>query len=248
MLRNRLPWQFEGAIAEIIEHSFRGVPIKTLVITFPRPLKVLSSREGFREVRVACNNFNPPPLWDFIHKDWELYLAEVLADLNLSRAEVAILSTGVDMDHCVVKTEAYQELRVSAFVTAGVESNAMRIGVDEAGGVEREGKFEQFGTINTILLTNARLSEGAMVRAIITVTEAKTIALQDMDIRSSYNPQLQATGTGTDNIIIVSGEGPDISYCGGHCKMGELMARAVTSATREAIIKHRNGTQGEKEE
>lgn len=247
MVRNKLPWQFEGAVAEIIGHRFRGVPIKTLVISFPHSHKILSSREGFREVRAACNNFNPPPLWDFIHQNWELYLAEVLADLKLSPADVAILSTGVDIDHCVVKTEAYQELRVSAFVTAGVESNAMRIGVDEAGGVERKGKFEQFGTINTILLTNARLSESAMVRAIITVTEAKTIALQDMNIRSSYNPDLQATGTGTDHVIIVSGEGPGISYCGGHCKMGELMARAVTSATREAIVKHQNGIRREKE-
>jgi adenosylcobinamide hydrolase len=224
------------------------VPTKTLVITFPHLLKVLRSREGFKEVRAACNNFNPPPLWDLIHQDWELYLAKVLADLKLSPAEVAILSTGVDMDHCVVKVDAYQELRVSAFVTAGVESNAMRIGVDKAGGMERNGKFERFGTINTILLTNARLSEGAMVRAIITATEAKTIALQDMDIRSSYNPETQATGTGTDNIIIVSGEGPEISYCGGHCKMGELMAGVVASATGEAITKHRSGTKKEKEE
>ena len=246
MFRKRLPWQFEGAVAEIVRHNFRDVPIKTLVISFTHPHKALSSREGFKkkEVRAVCNNFNPPQLWDFIHQNWELYLAEIIVDLKLLPSEVAILSTGVDIDHCAFKVEEYEELNVSAFVTAGVESNAMRIGVDKAGSMEREGKFEQLGTINTILLTNACLSESAMVRSLITVTEAKTIALQDMDIRSSYNPDVQATGTGTDHVIIVSGEGPAVSYCGGHCKMGELMARAVTSATKEAILKHGNTRSG----
>jgi adenosylcobinamide amidohydrolase len=65
----------------------------------------------------------------------------------------------------------------------------------------------------------------------------KVIALEDLDIRSSYNPQIRATGTGTDNAIIVSGEGPRIDYLGGHSKMGELVARAVTSAVKEAIFK-----------
>ena len=244
MLKKRLPWQFEGAVAEIVRHNFRDVPVKTLVISFTHPHKVLSSREGFKEVRAVGNNFNPPPLWDFIHQDWEAYLAQIMVDLKLSRNEVAILSTGVDMDHGVFKVEEYEALNVSAFVTAGVESNAMRIGVDKAGGIEIEGKFEQIGTINIILLTNACLSESAMVRAIITVTEAKTIALQDMDIKSSYTPDIQATGTGTDNVIIVSGDGPKVSYSGGHCKMGEIMARAVTLATKEALLKHgkaRNG-------
>jgi adenosylcobinamide amidohydrolase len=244
MLRKRLPWQFEGAVAEIIRHNFRDVPVKTLVISFTRQHRVLSSREGFKEVRAVGNSFNPPQLWDLIHQNWELYLSEIIVDLKLLPDEVAILSTGVDIDHCAFKVEEYEELNVSAFVTAGVESNAMRIGVDRASGIEREGKFEPVGTINTILLTNACLSESAMVRSLITVTEAKTIALQDMDIRSSYNPSVQATGTGTDQVIIVSGEGPGISYCGGHCKMGELMARAVTSATREAILERGKARSG----
>jgi len=244
MFRKRLYWQFEGAVAEIISHNFRDVPIKTLVISFKHPHKVLSSREGFKEVSAVCNNFNPPQLWDFIHQNWELYLAEIIVDLKLLPGKVAILSTGVDIDHCAFEVEEYEELNVSAFVTAGVESNAMRIGVDKAGNIEREGKFEQIGTINTILLTNACLSESAMVRSLITVTEAKTVALQDMDIRSSYDPNVPATGTGTDNVIIVSGEGPNVSYCGGHCKMGELMARAVTLTTKEAILKHSNTRSG----
>jgi adenosylcobinamide amidohydrolase len=76
-----------------------------------------------------------------------------------------------------------------------------------------------------------------MARSIITITEAKTISLQDLDMRSSYNPEIQATGTGTDNIIVVSGFGPKITYVGGHAKAGEIIAKTVTSAVKEAILK-----------
>lgn len=238
MSRKRLPWEFEGAKGEVIAHNFRGVPVKTLVVSFSSRRKVLSSREGFKEVKAVANNFNPPELWDFVHQNSEVYFAEILKDLKISPDEVTMLSTGVDIDDFALKMEEYEEFKIAALVTAGVKSNALRIGVDKAGGVEREGKFEPIGTINTILLTNASLTESALVRAIITVTEAKTIALQDLDIRSTYTPDLQATGTGTDHIVIVSGDGPKISYTGGHCKMGELIAKAVTSATREAIFKH----------
>ena len=237
MFRKELPWKFEGAKGEIVGHHFRDVPIKTLVISFSPPRKVLSSREGFKEVRAVCNNFNPPKLWDFIHQNWEVYSGEILLDLKLSLNEVAMLSTGVDIDDFALKVEEFEEFKVCAFVTAGVKSYAMRVGVDKAESIEREGKFEQIGTINTILLTNASLLESAMLYSTIIVTEARVIALQDLDIRSSYTPELVATGTGTDHVIIVSGDGPKVSYSGGHSKIGELMARAVTLATKEAILK-----------
>ena len=57
----------------------------------------------------------------------------------------------------------------------------MRMSVDE-------GPFYEPGTINIVLLTNMKLSPRAMARAIITATEAKTAALQDLDVRSSVQP------------------------------------------------------------
>jgi iron complex transport system substrate-binding protein len=77
-----------------------------------------------------------------------------------------------------------------------------------------------------------------MTRALISATEAKSAALQDMDIRSSYSsPVNQATGTGTDNIIVVEGAGQEIDNAGGHSKMGELIARSVYEAVKEAVYK-----------
>ena len=226
-----------GTEARIIYHQFQGVEVKTFLISFARERRCLSTREGFKRIKAVGNHYNPPPLWEFVHQNPDAYMSKILSDLNLSPTETAMLLTGADMDNFAFKEEEYQEFKVFALVTAGTKSNAQRIGVDRAGSLEREGKFETLGTINVIVLTNASFSEGAMARGMITLTEAKVIALEDLDIRSSYDPEIRATGTGTDNAIIVSGEGARVNYLGGHGKMGELMARAVTSAVKEAIFK-----------
>lgn len=225
--------------AEVLHYKYREIPVKTLIISFSNRRRALSSKDGFKEVKVVCNNYNPPPLWDYIMYEWETYKKGLLKNLVLSAEETFILATAADMDNLSFKKEVFDGFEVYAFVTADVETNAMRIGVDKGTSLERDGKFENVGTINIVVLTNAYLSDGAMVRSVVTVTEAKTIAIQDLDIRSSYNPSYQATGTGTDNVIIVSGggEGEKINYVGGHSKMGEIMAKVVTSATKEAIIK-----------
>ncbi len=234
----------EGARAQIIYHQFQGIEVKTFLASFAKERRCLSTREGFKKVKVVANNYIPSPLWKFMHQNYNAYGNKILSDLNLSPAGTAMLLTGADMDNFALKKEEYQEFKVFVVVTAGTKSNAQRIGVDKAGSLERDGSFETLGTINVIILTNALLSEGAMARGMITLTEAKVIALEDLDIRSSYDPEIRATGTGTDNAIIVSGQGARIDYLGGHAKMGELMARAVTSAVKEAIFKQ-NGIKRE---
>jgi len=237
MREKEIEIDLEGTRAQIIYHQFQGIEVKTFLASFAKERRCLSTREGFKKVKVVANNYNPPPLWKFVHQNYNAYVDKILSDLNLSSAKAAMLLTGADMDNFALKKEEYLEFKVFALVTAGTKSNAQRIGVDKAGSLERDGRFETLGTINVIILTNALLSEGAMVRGMITLTEAKVIALEDLDIRSSYNAEIRATGTGTDNAIIVSGQGARIDYLGGHSKMGELMARAVTSAVKEAIFK-----------
>jgi len=118
----------------------------------------------------------------------------------------------------------------------------MRVGVDRVAIVEENGTFKHVGTIDTIVITNASLSIPAFIRATVVVIEAKVIALHDLDIRSSYAPDLQATGTGTDNLVMASlGMELKVNYVSGHVKIGEIIARAVTLATKDAIIKCRGG-------
>ena len=77
-----------------------------------------------------------------------------------------------------------------------------------------------------------------MARAIITATEAKAAAFEDLRVPSTYTKGVQATGTGTDSMIVVSGtSGPRVTYPGGHSRIGELMGKAVYEAVVEALGK-----------
>lgn len=220
----------EGVKAKIIYHHFESIKIKTFLLSLATRRRVLSTREGFKEVKFIGNHYNPPQLWDFLHKNKKDYEQKLYTDLGVDSEEIAMLFTGADMDNIAIKIEEFKDFKICACVTAGVKSNAQRIGVDKAKSIEvGKGVFETLGTVNVIILTNTTLTDGALARSIITITEAKTIAFQDLDIiRSSYNPGLQATGTGTDNIIVVSGFGPKITYVGGHTKIGEMMAKTIT--------------------
>jgi len=246
MNRKEIALNLEGVKAEIIYHYFESVKVKTFLLSFSKRRKVLSTLEGFKEVKFVGNHYNPPKLWDFVHKNKKEYEERIYSDLGINPKDIAMLFTGADMDNICFKKERFKDIQVCACVTAGVKSNAQRIGVDEAKSVEiRKGVFESLGTVNIIVLLNSSLTDGAMARSIITITEAKTITFQDLDIRSSYNPKIQATGTGTDNIMVVSGFGKEITYVGGHAKMGEIMARAVSYAVREAILKQEEQNAGE---
>lgn len=216
----------------VVESRVRDFIDKTLVIDFVSPQGVLSTLEGEQlGITSVGNHYYPPPAWRLGHSSGAEGLKErSCAVLGKDPKATSLLFTGADMDNLVVSRKDFRDMEVYALVTAGVATNAMRMAVDT-------GNYYEPGTINIILLTNTRLSPRAMARAVISATEAKSAALADLDIRSTYTPQRQATGTGTDNILVVQGEGIPINSSGGHTKMGELIARAVYDGVREAIAK-----------
>jgi adenosylcobinamide amidohydrolase len=221
------------ARARIEKYDYQGEKLKTLLIELEEKMEVLSSSDGWKKVRFVANHYTPPPLWKYIHQHIDDYPQEIFKRLKINPEDISMISTGADMGNLAIVKETEEDFIAYCLATAGVRSNAQRMGVDKGLFVE---KLSETGTINIIILTNRTLSPGAMVRAVITATEAKSAALQDLDIRSSYTPlQNPATGTGTDSIIVVSGKGPLIKCTGGHCKMGELIARAVKKAVSIAI-------------
>ncbi len=220
----------DARIAYSYIHDFTN---KTLIIDFKEPLSVVSTLEGERKgIKSVGNHYSPPPCWGIVHKLGLKKIRErVYQVIGKSKDEVSLLFTGADMDNLAIRRERFKEMEVYALVTAGVKSNALRTSVDE-------GRFHEPGTINIILLSNMKLTPRAMTRAIISATEAKTAALTDMDVRSSFTSMIhQATGTGTDNIIVVEGREGRIDNTGGHTKMGELIAKAVYEAVQEAVYK-----------
>ena len=240
---SRNPLQLEldyVAKAEIIESDIKDFRNKTVALTFTRPMRVISTLEGQRQgISTVANHYFPPPSWGLGHRQGLAALRESTQKaLGFAPDSTAILFTGANMDNLAVVKKSFREMEVTALVTAGVESNAMRMGADTGLFYEPDsnGKTDKPGTINILLLTNMQLSPQAMSRGIITATEAKSAALQDLDIRSGYSAGVhQATGTGTDNIIVVEGTGTFIDASGGHTKMGELMAGAVYEGVQRAI-------------
>jgi len=219
--------------SRIVYSRIRDFPNKTLLIDFKRPLSAVSTLEGNRkEIESVANHYSSPACWALNHNmDLPGLRRLVYGVIGRSEAKASILFTGVDMDNLSVKRKRHKEMEVYALVTAGIKSNSLRMSKDT-------GRYYEPGTINIIILPNMRLTPRAMTRVMITATEAKTAALMDMDIRSSFTPMVnQATGTGTDNIIVVEGEGQKIDNAGGHTKMGELIARAAYEGVQEAVYK-----------
>jgi adenosylcobinamide amidohydrolase len=247
-----------GAQATVIRSERDGLWEKTLVVRFPERRRALSTNDGLVDVRVAANHAAHPLLWSRVDETMKsdhesggkVYLQKMkertARACGLRGEDVTLMGTAADMDNLAGVTKSFPPFVVTALVTAGAKGNALRTGVDEGTYIEEDPAAEspakikepKPGTINILLLTNARVTDGGMARAIITATEAKTAALEDLRVPSTYTANVQATGTGTDSLTVVSGtSGPLVTYPGGHSRIGELMGKAVYEAVVEALGK-----------
>ena len=164
------------------------------------------------------------------------YLVNECGSLNIGHEYSTGLITLAEMKNTSIVSKEYENVKVTALVTAGVRTNASRAG-DPASYCEENGHFH-FGTINIILLTNVFLDESTLTEALMTVTEAKAVALNDLKIPSQYSNGY-ATGTGTDGVAIFSNADSHnkLTNAGKHSKLGELIGKAVIEAIPKAIKK-----------
>ncbi len=146
------------------------------------------------------------------------------------------LITLAKMKNVSIVTKQFKNLEVTAITTAGVRTNASRAG-DDSSYYEQNGEFK-FGTINIILLTNVCLEKPTLAEAFMTVTEAKSVALNNLKIPSQYSNGY-ATGTGTDGVAIFSNSDSSdtLTNAGKHSKLGELIGKAVIESVTKAIGK-----------
>ncbi|MFL5806870.1 MAG: adenosylcobinamide amidohydrolase [Roseiflexaceae bacterium] len=131
------------------------------------------------------------------------------------------LMTAASLERARVVVERDEDVIVVAVVTVGL-GNPIAAGVTEV--------FQAApGTINIILLMEAQLSQAARVNAVITATEAKTLALVESGVRAPHGGP--ASGTSTDALVIAStGRGVSAAYAGPITPIGALIARAVRRA------------------
>ena len=169
----------------------------------------------------------------------EGYHERACADAGVPPAATAMMGTAANMNYAAVVTDADGEVSVTAVVTAGVESNATCAGDparwrETGAGIERVPDYA--GTINTMLLMNVPLTDAALARAVMTMTEGKSAALQRLAVPSRQSPDL-ATGTGTDQYCVAAPLEGAITFTStsSHMKLGELIGRATRDATMEAL-------------
>lgn len=179
-----------------------------------------------------------------ISRDPNSYRQLICEQYSLPKEGCATLGTAANMRNAAIRKESFRDLTVVAVCTGGVETNAGRAG-DPATVYEWNGAYERVaeketsmhGTINTMLFVNQEMTAGAMVRAVMTATEAKTAALQELVVGSRYSSGL-ATGTGTDQIGIAAQRNTAtvLSGAGKHCVLGELIGRTVHDAIKETLM------------
>ena len=155
-------------------------------------------------------------------------LAAVAAELNVAEPFVGLMTAAyTEFARCAV--ESLGDLTVAAVVSVGL-SNTSSAGVTPPiDGPADSAAAPGPGTINVILLIDGALTPAAMVNAVITVTEAKTMTLAEWDVKTPEGEA--ASGTSTDTVVVAcTGRGGGLSYAGPATSVGWLAARAVRAA------------------
>ena len=120
-------------------------------------------------------------------------------------------------------------LRALAIATVGL-SNAITAGVSPAVAVVTP------STINTIVVVDGNAEPAALVNALMTVTEVKTLALVEAGVKGAGGHP--ATGTSTDAVVVaVTGRGAAARFGGPISDLGWVVAEAAGVALRRGIAR-----------
>jgi alpha-ribazole phosphatase CobZ len=214
-----------------LENKISGVQAEVrdgcLVVSFDRPLRTLSSGilNGGLAQATGVFNLQVPPNYD--HSDPEGYLREAAERLSIPTGHVGMMTAAL-VEKAVAMSRQSEGLTITVLVTAGITNSS-------AAGHYIGGKNPQAGTINIIVLVDRQLTDACLVNLVKTATEAKSMALRELDIRDrlSYRP---ATGTTSDAICIAcTDRGKALEYGGTATEVGQLTGSLVRESVREAI-------------
>jgi len=154
---------------------------------------------------------------DYSRVDLSAHVAELAASQGCRGNGVGML-TAANLEKVSLASEAGVEVHATVGITAPTWAAAE--GASEAAYTP--------GTINIVAFLPVRLTDAALVNAVMTVTEAKTQALLDAGI--------PGTGTASDAVCIVSPpDGESAPFGGPRSEVGAPLARAVYTAVRSRL-------------
>lgn len=178
---------------------------------------------------------------------YEEHMAKLALSLGLDPDKGSGMGTAAWMETAAIVSESYEALTITAIATGGIDVNGGRVGDpasyfkpirkeegEPSGDAEEEARHP--GTINIILYIDGDMKPGVIARALVTCTEAKTAALQELMAGSNYSMGI-ATGSGTDQTIVVANSDSPWYYdsAGKHSRAGELIGRVVKQAVKQAL-------------
>ena len=198
---------------------------EAVVVTSATPLSVVSSAAvggGFGRARAIVNLHVPKnhpcddPAGD---------LARFCRARGIPEPYVGLL-TSAWTEKAAMATETSNGITALAVATVGL-GNPVEAGRSPAAAWRPS-------TINTIVVLDADTAPEAMVNAVMTATEAKTLALVGAGIKSPEGAL--ASGTSTDAVVIAAtGRGARHRFGGPVSDLGWVVARTVRSALDDGI-------------
>ncbi|MDO5738495.1 MAG: adenosylcobinamide amidohydrolase [Eubacteriales bacterium] len=215
-----------------------------LILHFSGPRRCLSSSPlngGVTDVLTSAFNLNLQCFGRHSALSAETYeetLQLAATKLSLNPQNTTALATAAWLERAVVAEIEEGGIWLQAVMTGGIRQNAVNAG-DPASYYESLEESENFypcGTLNLLLSTNIKLSPGALCKALITATEAKTGCLRDLYLPSTVSPDY-ATGSGTDGTILISNlTGPELTDTSSHSLFGELLSKVVKLVLRRSLL------------
>lgn len=223
-----------------IENVQAQVKNNMLVIQSKTPLRILSSaifNGGLKNATAVLNIQVPEGLGSDkkdVHWSPDGFLNEQVQKLHLEKELTVALMTAAKMQNLAICREKCGETALTVFATAG-KTVAVTAGEPTA---SKNGY--NVGTINIILFVDGNLTEACMVEIIKTMTEAKTVVLRELDLRSQFSGDL-ATGTLTDSVLVgCTNRGESIQFAGTFTLLGELIGKCVRKSVKTALFKQEN--------
>ncbi len=200
-----------------------GCQVPLLVWRMPEPVLAISSAVLGGGVGPCEWLVNASVPMSYDRDDPAVHLREIAAGLGLSGPGVGLL-TGVDVADVVSSDDGGVRLWATVGLGAPIQAAA------DTGAVAPHA-----GTVNVVAWVPRRLSGGALVNAVATITEAKTQAIRELG--------LAATGTATDAVaVLCPPTGPVTDYAGPRSLWGERLARAAYRAVLDGGAVNLAGT------
>src|SRR5690554_5746542 len=124
-------------------------------------------------------------------------------------------------------------------------------GAGRAGGGDRRGRQRRgyrrplagdprpVGTINTLILIDGHLTDGGLVNACLSASEAKVRALHSLGVLDPHSGT-PASGTSTDCLAVAATQAGAVTpYAGSGTRLGRELGQAVYRATRASLLASR---------